>query len=375
MKKKFMMITIAGMLLAGCSEEVAESQDKVIFSSDFGKYYDNGMIYSTGNGMNSTARFLDYASLETAPLCAVPNCTHAVSESSCLAQVMGEHPIIVGDNVYYFTQNGKGGEIVETPEGPVFKMESKLMKASLESSETEVVCEFTDALPRINGGYAVIDNTIYFIGYDPDVNIEETGGASWGSGGGYDYMCSIDLGTGKYTNYGSICYVEDEYPAADNSSNARLYGYYNGKLYITYEFLKEYPELTSEGAPVGMPEFTKFVYEFDPKAKQLTESDMPVPMLIGADYYAYRDEEVQLMKIISGDDTYTTPMEYIEGVYNGKLFYDSQWCALGEDTVHSLGEEYENYEVVGYHDGAYVLFNNRKAIKLTEEELLALDKE
>lgn len=380
MKKRVLSIVLAALMLTACGEKTSdkEANKGVQYISGRG-IYENGMTYSAGQSDHRVTRFLDFTSLETAPFCAVPNCTHSISSSECLSRVTGDQPILIGDSVYFFINNGShgNGDIIETSEGLEFVMESKLMKASLDSSATELVCEFNDALTRTEDSFMIIGDILYFLAYDPDPYIDGMGGASWGSGGGYDFLCSINIKTGEYTNYGSICYVEDEYPAADNSSGARLCGYYDGKLWIEYSFLKEDIQRDENGIPEPdyVPEFTIYMYEFDPSVKEYVRSDMPEPQTITEEYYTYRDEETEKVNVISGDKTYTTGLDYCELIANNKVFYSDLngcwWCSIGEETVYALNEEYKGYSVVAFHDGKYVLFNNRKAVKLSEEELIA----
>ncbi len=375
MKKKVLSVILTALMLTACGDKKEEKSDRIIFTT-YQNVYDNGMIYTAGLDANRVTRFLDFASLETAPFCAVPNCTHSISSSECLSRVAGDRPFLVGDSVYFFTMNGNitGGEVIETPEGREFYMETKLMKASLDSSETELICEFNDALARSDGGILLIGDMLYFIAYDPDVQFNETGGASWGSGGGYDYLYSVNIKTGEYTNYGSICYVEDEYPAADDSASAQLEGYYDGKLWIGYSFMKEETEIGEDGFPVNNPEFTHYMFSFDPDVKEYVKTDMPYPSVITEEYYTYRDDKTEKINIISGDKTCTTGLEYCETIADNKLFWSDlngcRWCAIGEETAYILNDEYEGYRVIAFHDGKYVLFNNRKAIKLSEEELI-----
>ena len=117
------------------------------------------------------------------------------------------------------------------------------------------------------------------------------------------------------------------------------------------------------------------MFEFDPSVKKYVQSDMPEPQIITEEYYTYREEETERINVISGDKTYTTGLKYCETIANNKVFYSDLngcwWCNLGEETVYALNEEYKGYRVVAFHDGKYVLFNDRKAVKLSEEELIA----
>ena len=384
MKKKILSLALAFTMVTGCGEKSKEKEHFFSQTTSYKGVYENGMIYPSGLEPNKVQNFLDFTSLKKSVFCAVPNCTHSPSSGECLSRLVGEHPVLIGDSVYYFTVNGAhgSGEVVNTPDGPEFVMESKLMRASLDASVTETVCEFTDALIRIWGDYVVLDNMLYFLAYDPDPKFDGMGGASWGSGGGYDFLCSVNLDTGEYKNYGSICYVEDEYPSADNSSGANLAGWYDGKLWLTYSFMKEEPIIDVENPENSYhPPFTTYTFEFDPETEQYTKrDDMPEPLTIEDGYMIYRETDDGLFKAMKDGKVYETYTNNYESVVNGKCCSSAfegpaQWVTLGEDTIHTIGGEYEGYYIVAYHDGKYVLFNDKEAVKLTEEELIALDAE
>lgn len=82
-------------------------------------------------------------SMNMVPLCDVPNCTHM--NSDCLAKNIGNMSVFYNNCIYYFESNG--GDVKETPEGKEFYIDSKLKKATLNSSEIELVCEFHNCVP------------------------------------------------------------------------------------------------------------------------------------------------------------------------------------------------------------------------------------
>ncbi len=380
MKKRIFSVILAALTLTACGDKTngektsnEEQHSGVRYICGSG-VYDTGMTYSAGQGEHRVTKFLDFNSLETAPLCAVPNCTHSMSSSDCLARTSGDSPFLYGDSLFYFKMNGThgSGDMLETPDGLEFVMESKLMRASLDSSETEEVCVFTDALAR-EGMYLILENTVYFIAYDPDPNIDGMGGASWGSGGGYDFLCSINLDTGEYTNYGYFCYVEDEYPAADNSSGANLEGFYNGKIMLQYSFMKEIVRNEEGNVAPDETDFTVYMYEFDPVTKEFSESTLPESAFMNDRYYVSNESDA--LTVFSEDKTYTVKnMSYCTDIVNSRLvnytYENCFWSEIGGDKVYALDGKYKKYEIVAFHDGKYILFNDREAVKLTEEELV-----
>ena len=370
MKKKSLSFILTALMLTACGEKEQKhkSGEQRI---QIGNIYENGMIYTAGE----TKRFLDFTSLETAPLCAVPNCTHSSSSGECLTRVINGTCMLVDDYLYYFTVNGNGGEMLATPDGYELYMESKLMRVSLDCSETETVCTFTDALARTEDTFLLIDDMLYFCAYDPDPKMTETGGyEGYGTSGGYDFLCSINLNTGEYTNYGYFCYVEDEYHAADDSATAKLKFYYKGKIMLRYSFLKEFPEFDENGIPLDDEAFIElweyYTYEFNPETKEFTKVDYNGTPRFFENGYCIYDDKSPVITVVKDDETYTINGMWQCSIINDKAFDGQHWCNIGDDVIYELDEEYEGYRVVAFHDGKYVLFNNRKAIKLSEEELI-----
>ena len=181
--KKTLVILLSSsiMLMTGCSNNPNNTGDHIAntiansmqYISDY-SYYNNGVAYTIGDSQNSTKTFLDFDSMERAPLCAVPNCTH--NNSSCLSKNIGSlyKPVFYDGYVYYFQSNG--GAVKETSDGPEFYMASKLMKASFNSSEVEMVCEFSDCVPREAGRYVLFDDELFFIGDDRASTLDGAGG-------------------------------------------------------------------------------------------------------------------------------------------------------------------------------------------------------
>ncbi|MBQ7002817.1 MAG: hypothetical protein IJN57_02450 [Oscillospiraceae bacterium] len=384
-RKFFFPLLLTLLFLTGCSDETipatseekfgvneeiinetSNSNKKLQYIKHNADYYENGVVFG-----NDTAMFLDYDTMEKAPLCAAPNCTH--NNSSCLANTVGTTPIMYNDSIYYFDSIAG---VNETPDGREFYIDSKLMKATLDSSETEIVCEFTDCSPPIvNAHYLLADNILYFVGDDMCPIEDEYGGISYSNVGGTHFLCSINLDTGKYENYGSIYDEDKEFEMAVASSGANITGYYEGKMYLQYLFMKEDPVVLGIAPEEN---WTRVNFEFDLESKELTESELPAAIFMDEDTYVYVDNNRKLTTIIDGTEKYDIPhfnlMSMNASVFNNKIFFTDKWFELTNLTEHNYGE-YEGYEVVGYHDDCYILIKGGKTAKLTEEELLALDKE
>ncbi len=376
MKKKILSIALSALMLTStaCSDKKENTKTNRDTSPVFMAYnrvhYNNGVVFG-----NDTAYFLDFDTMEKAPLCAVPNCTH--DNAGCLAEIVGRVPVFYKEHIYYFTSNN--GEVRTTAEGNEFFIESKLWRVSLESSEAEIVCEFTDCAPTPanNGypGYVLYGNELYFTGDDlcPTETIEGLFG--WGTSGGYHYLCSINLDTGENTNHGSIYDGDKQYEGAQYSSGGDISGVYKDTMYIEYAFKKE---VHPEGTPVEVraSSFTFMNFEFDFETKTWKESSLPFSRYMNDDTYTYYDFDKKQLHVLHKDNELIIDSE--EEIsqmseYGGKLFLHDKgvWYDLSDNSEHSMGK-YSGYEAVGYHEGCYILIKGGRNVKLTEEELRAL---
>lgn len=377
MRKQLLSISVACMIsICGCAESkdstnnMESKKSNLQFITNNADYYENGVVFGS-----DVAMFLDFDTMEKAPLCAMPNCTHTTS--GCLSQMVGNEPVFYNDYIYFFTSNY--GKVRETPDGKEFYIESNLMKASLDSSETEVVCKFTDCAPSYKyGGYVLNENELYFVGDDLCPTGNKDIGYSWGTSGGYHFLCSINLDTGEYKNYGSIYDGDKQYDSAAYSSGGDISGVYKDTMYLEYAFIKDNNVLQSENTD-HTKLYTFLSFEFDFETKTWKESKLPFSRYMNDNTYTYYDFENKYFNVIYKDKELKFPSDHEItdcSEFNGKLFLpsDGKWIELSDSSEHSMGE-YEGYDVVGYHDECYILIKGGKTDKITEEELLALDKE
>lgn len=379
--KRTIVLIVLCIMLTGCSDvnENKDTNGKIVmdnglqYISDY-SYYNNGAAYTIGNSQHYVKTFLDFDSMERAPLCAVPNCTHTTS--SCLSKNIGEFykPIFYNGYVYYFESNG--GAIRETPDGSEFYINSSLMRASLNSSKVETVCEFHDSVPKETGKYVLCNNELFFVADDRGAVKDDLGNYSFGNSGGNFFLCCINLDTYEYTNYGSIYEKDKEYESAKYSRSSNIYGIYNGKIYISHAFVKD------QSLDRASDEYWTYVnIEFDFKTKTWVESELPPSRYMNDDCYIYYDYEEENVKSIYQGNEYKFELEFNAADYadshcselNGKVFFPSigKWYDLTDMSEHSMGE-YEGYYAVAYYDECYILVDGAKSVKLSEEELLGL---
>ena len=367
--KYVVMCSLIASMLISCSFKNNDNTsnnsitNEIEFITANADYIKNGVVFG-----NDIAMFLDFDTMEKAPLCAVPNCTHTTS--SCFANIVGNKPVFYNEEMYYFSSNY--GAIEETNDGPEFHIDSYLSKASIESSQTEKVCEFHDCAPVEEiGNYVLYGSELYFIGDDLNPTPSPYGGFGWGNTGGTHFLCSINLDTEKYYNLGSIYDGDKEYEAAAYSSCANIIGVYNNKMYIRYSFCKD-----NEALQNGIIDFTHIIFEYDFESKKWIETDLPLAIYINNTSYVYYDDIQKKIGIIKSNDKIEIPYEKKLmkcSVLNDKLFIpdDGIWYDLQDLSKHSMGE-YKGYDVIAYYDECFILLHGGLNAKITEEELKLL---
>ena len=379
MMKRLLLLLLAASVLTGCADSGTDKSENdpaetsaqyIAINRD---YYQNGIVYY--NDSARTAMYLDIESMEEVPLCARPNCNH--KDSSCLARQVGDVPVFYNGYIYFFQSNN--GAVRETPDGEEFYIDSKLMRASLDTSEVEKVCGFELCPVMSRGSYVLDGSELYFVCDDLNPDINEYGVGGWGNSGGVHSICSIDLDTGEFTDYGSIYDGDKGYAGAEYSSCAGISGVYGGKMYLRYSFIKDIDSMQNGGNFDELYEHLNF--EFDLETKRWKEAELPISWYMNDDTYVYYDKESKNVNVIYKGSELSFPCENEAdsreaAELNGKLFMYNigKWYDLSDMSEHSLGE-YKGYGVTAaaYHDGEYIFIKNYRPVRLTEEELLALD--
>lgn len=372
MKKIFCIILSFAFICSiySCKEKkkiTLHDEERINYISLVTNGYKSGRIYG-----NNPVMYIDYNTMESAVLCSKPNCTH--KDSTCVAKMAGDCPLLYKDYLYFFESIQNVEESGDNKRE--YRIRSKLCRISLDSSEKEDIVSFTDCVPRDYDGYLICDNVIYFTGDNMNPIQDEYGNISVGNQGGIHYFCSIDLNTKKYTNYGSVYDGDKEYEAASSTSSAVIKGYYDSKIMIRYEFAKETPPLQVDENFDYRDVFTELMFEFDPENKNLKPSDLPEPFYVDENTYVYSKNNKTY--VINDGNTYEFDCNETFGIsfLNNKFFdgLNGRWFDVTDMSEHSMGE-YKGYDVIAVYDNSYILRLGNKTVKLTEEELLALDKE
>lgn len=378
MNKFFKMLCFAWCvtILAGCSAQdkkntdVANTDTFIVKSTH--NTYENGYIYTISDSNGAMNYFLDYNTMEAAPLCAVPNCEHQYSP--CAAREIGSCPLIYGDYIYYFTS---AQNIEEKSDSREFVIDSKLMRMKASSSESETVAEFHDCVPDTHDAFVVDKGILYFQGNDMNPKEDEYGIITYTEAGGNHFLCSIDLSDGKYTNYGSIYDDDKQYEASDISSSALICGIRDNNIVIDYSFLKkdiEDDEFFEEGFFMA-DRFTNMVIYFDLDKKTFEVKDNHTVSYIDDETYVYYDSETKSV-VISDKQGEKTIENTRSGLYS-LVLNNKLWCFTDEGEFFDLNDMSKHNttgiaDVIDYHDGNYIVRSRGKSFKaLSEEELLS----
>lgn len=337
--------------------------DKAVYADTIINTYGTGRIY----GSDPVAYF-DYETMESTVLCAKPNCNHLTSE--CVGKMIGDCPIIYGNHIYYFKYSNR---VEDEGNGKrELKIKSQLCRVSRETSEEDVLVTFTDCEPRDYDGWIIYNDKVYFTADDLNPQTDEYGNISISNVGGTHYFCVIDLKTKKYKNFGSVYEGDKQYKGAQYSSSAQIDGLYENKIFINYEYAKE--EIV-DVHKYGFPEFTEIMFEFDPATDILKQVARPKDInFMNNGTYIYTENN----KTIILDHGKQRELDINGGsfasCFNNKLFVrdSNKWYDLSDGSEHSMGK-YKDYIVIDLYNDCYILMNHLTTVKLTEEELLALD--
>lgn len=371
MKKMMICIISALLLMFTCScdkkkTSLTDSNNDIQYINMLYNICENGRICA----LEERAMYMDYDTMEWVPLCSMPNCTHTTGD--CPAKVVGQTPMLIDNYIYYFNYTDGVNELKNGKRE--LYLNSKFCRISLDSSEVKDIVKFTDCQPCDYNGMLLYKNKIYFIANDRNPIEDEYGNIRTSNIGGNHFICSIDLKTGEYKNHGTIYDKNNLNETGQNTNSAVIKGIYDSKIYINYSYF-ENTEIRDEN---GRPIATDKVFEFDPETEELTLSDLPksVNYLIDDMYIGY-DNNIEKTIIFTNDKQreYDIDPGKFALLFNDKLFYTDGWCDLTDMSMHKISGEYESFWVMDYHDGYYILGLGYETLKLTEEELLALDKE
>ncbi|MCD7891439.1 MAG: hypothetical protein LUG26_06690 [Ruminococcus sp.] len=186
MKKNVISIIIAAfLLLTSCGNNENEvnisNSDGNIYIKRLYNIYEDGYITP-----DDTHEYVEFETLENTVLCAKPNCTH--KDSECVANLVGDTPIMFNGYIYYFVKNSG---VNETGDGREFYIDTRLNRISLDSSEMEEITAFTDCTPCENSGCFIYEDILYFCGFDWNPTADEYGYIMTSDSGGTHFFFAV----------------------------------------------------------------------------------------------------------------------------------------------------------------------------------------
>ncbi|MCM1219641.1 MAG: hypothetical protein NC548_34610, partial [Lachnospiraceae bacterium] len=361
--------------LYSCNDKksISSSERRTHYATLSNNVYNNGMLYFESD--KDIISYLDFKTMESTVMCSKPNCNHKNNE--CIGKSIGDCPIIY-DNYIYFFKSSQQIEEIGNGEREL-KINSKLCRASIDTSAIEDIVEFYDCVPRDYDGWLINDNIVWFTADDMNPVSDEYGNITYGNQGGTHFICSIDIDKKEYKNYGSVYDGDKEYEAASYSSSAQIKGIYDSKIMIRYEYAKKEPSFENSTLQQGevfnhRSILEELMFEFDIANKELLPVSLVEPAYVDEDTYVYTDSGTSYV-ITNGNNYEFKCDEMLSLLFiNGKLFdyLHGKWFDTVDKTEHSMGE-YSDWTVYAYYDECYIIGKNNKEFrKLTEQELYSL---
>ena len=371
MKKLLMMIIIACLLFCSCGSTLSPEDltEPVRLSSSYENLNLNGEFYCDAIdgsvGALLVLKFIDFDTMQISPVCSKPNCAHN-NKNSCTAFGMQNHPTIIGNNLFYFQyvyEYDKEGNTTEYV---------NVWKADLDGSN-RVKIDTLDGIAIEETDYAaVIGSKIFFVG------MEKESKALTDMSMGLDkyYICSYDCAKEKFVNHGYLC--------EGYNGGARVYGRYNGGLYIGASYEAEQYDY-KKGINGYWEHYEKNYrsnyFRFDLETGEITKSDMPSldkGGFVTDELYGYRNENGRICVIdADGNSRLYENFNYIGGYpINGHIFNTDNNTALelASGAVKKLKSSVvpQFYTVTAYYNGSYILVNSinpRSYISMSAEKL------
>lgn len=348
MKKqiKLMSISVALLVLAGCSGQSDNSQQEARVVWSYSNVTDKGMLFSDNE---DRLIFLDFETMNEAVLCSKPNCTHSDSQS-CSSFGMSNHPILYENKLYFFDTES----VIEKDE--TFKDITTIYKSETDGTGRVSLCTVDDLSIAPFYRMVVKGNMVYFYMVKQGNDGKQTTGYDIG------YFCSYDLVSDEFKK------IEKIYEGYH--SGAWIYGLWNNKIYFSVSYANEKIPFPLGG---GEAEHDKYLEDmkkatideykaFDIETGTVTSAELPEPIYVGKRYYAYEKEGGFALLYENGEEKILGGFEKKDSisVFNGIMFNTTKGlCAkLSEGgEIHTLKIP-EEQSVEAYYNGSYIVKEN-----------------
>lgn len=334
MKKiKLFAAILTAAMLSGCAESgSAPSGNNARIVWSFGNADERGALYTDNIGR---LNFTDFGTMNSALICSKPNCTHA-NEDECSAFGKGNHPILYGDKLYFFSveTDFDGDEVTDT---------TTVYKAEPDGTSCVKVCDIEGLALLYYTRMLIVGDKAYFsmdkTGWDED-HLGSTG---------YNevWFCTFDFSTEKFER------VEMVYEGWCSSS--WIFGLFDGKVIFSYGYSEEKIPYTLDLDEIEKQIIT--VYKtYDTESGEIAELTLPEPMYVGSGYYVYDKDGSAAVLSEDGNEMLLPdfPVSSYLTIANEKLFnYSDEVCAdLSNGKMYELNN---SYDFVVSSDGYYIL--------------------
>ncbi len=369
MKRSSLILAIILLALTLCScASSGISDEPARFNYGYSNLYNNGEFYEH----DSKLRYIDFSTLQSAYMCARPNCTHTEEETACTAYGMINHPYVIGDSLYFFDtefiyEDGK-------PKANTIVYKSAIDGTGVIKSDTleDISLEHYDSMMTKG-------ENIFFAAAKTEF---DDSGSEIKSKSFHFY--SYNYIKKKLTDYGEL--------VSGYSPEEHFYGEYNGKLYFTCSCQREEIDWsdpdTVEESFNKLNELTEVTLcEFDFKTQTVAPSDLPQCITAAEGYYVYSDGDDLVILDSNGRSKIVDNFPLYDGrIVNGYFFVrndnrtpltNNRAIDLATGKIYSVKSSGlgDGYEIAYYTDGNYIVkFNDpvtgNSYTKIPENELI-----
>ncbi len=240
MKNKSMLFTIAMVCIIIATSCNSHKDNNKNTNEAFNNFYFINMNDSAIYKYDGSAYVIDYESMESSTLCNIPNCTH--SSADCIVNICrinSQLPIIYNGSAYYFINSNS---FAEKNGKSVLDLKTDIKKYDFNNNKISHITTIDGFNMEINSGGYLIGSDYYFINTYGNPRYDDAGNVTMTTNGGGGNLFSINLETGKITDYGEVFDYEklkETYPASANSTSIQITGKIDNNLFINIHYVKE----------------------------------------------------------------------------------------------------------------------------------------
>lgn len=344
-------ILCVSALFCGCSGDDNPSMSSESIPSIISIYTDicnDGELYC--DSPNARLNFIDFKSMKGAIICPSPNCPHN-DPDSCPSFGMMNHPLILGDRLYYFLTS------ISFNEGKVVES-TAIYSAEPDGTGKKKLASIDEGILNHYNRAALVDDKLYFCltksGYDEFGSSTQTKEIM---------LYSYSLTDNKFAKLKDI--------GKGISAGDWLYGVFNGEIYISFSYLEK--EATHEDFmnPDTAPQFQQILYKYNIADGGLTECKESISGIQNG-WIVLKNGDGTILRNESGKDI-TIPTDSDVNVVNGFAFDIVNKAAydLSSGRHYSLNIRQEYCEIIYYIDESYIIKSpDNKYEKIAESELI-----